>query len=78
MDRIHVEIDGDRYWVEGGDFEDMLEAVRSLTGRKFDRDEKIWQLSQTENEVARAVLPYRLMYEDADALSDSRPLQVHP
>ena len=78
MDTVQVQIDGEPYWIEGGDFEDMLESVRSLSGRKFDRDEKVWQLIQTESEVARAVLPYRLMYNDTDELSDSRPIQVHP
>lgn len=78
MDKIALEIDGEPYWIEGGDFEDMLEIVRSLPGRKFDADEKAWRLTQTDREVARAVTPYRLMYRDSDELSDSTPVQVFP
>lgn len=56
----------------------MLEAVRSLPGRRFDRDEKVWQLVQTESQVARAILPYRLMWSDGDELGDTTPQQVFP
>lgn len=42
MDRVRLEIDGDTYWLEGGDFEDMLDTVRLISGRRFDPHERVW------------------------------------
>ena len=78
MDKVRLEIDGDSYWIEGGDFDDMLSVIRNLPGRKFDRDEKCWKLVQSPGEVARAVKPFLLMYRDDDELADSTPIQVSP
>lgn len=78
MDRVCIIIDGDEFWLEGGDFEDMLEAVRLVPGRRFDRQDKAWIVPGKPREVARALLPYRLMYFDDDPLGDSNPTQVMP
>lgn len=78
MDRVHVLIDGDEYWVEGGDFDDLLEAVKEIAGQRYDPNERVWVLPGTPRQVAAAISPYRLMGLDDDPLADSRPTQVHP
>lgn len=78
MDRINLEIDGDEYWVEGGDFDDMLEVVKELRGRRFDSETKAWVVSGTPNDIARELAPFRLMFVDSDPLADSTPNQVRP
>lgn len=78
MDRIHLEIDGDEYWVEGGDFDDMLETVKALPGRQFDANAKAWTIPGRPTDAARRLAPFRLMYVDDDPLADSRPSQVRP
>ncbi len=78
MDRIHVRIEGADHWVEGGDFDDMLDAVRDIAGRRFDAEEKVWVLAVTPREAAAALRPYKLMHDDDDPLSDSKPIQVLP
>lgn len=78
MDKVRIIIDGDEFWLEGGDFEDMLEVVRLVPGRRFDPQGKAWTMAGKPREVARALLPYRLMYLDDDPLGDSNPIQVLP
>lgn len=78
MDRVDLRIDGDEYWVEGGDFDDMLEAVRDITGRRFDKEEKAWILPVDARRAAEALRPFKLMYHDDDPLSDSRSIEVLP
>ena len=78
MDKVHLIINGDPYWVEGGDFEDMLEAVKRLPGRRFDSGERAWVIPGTPEQAASSVRPYRVMFLDDDPLSESTPQQVQP
>jgi len=78
MDKVHVLIENEEYWVEGGDFDDLLEAVKRIHGRQYEPSERVWRLPGTPRQVAAAVRPYRLMHLDDDALSPSAPIQVNP
>jgi hypothetical protein len=78
MDKVRLLIEGDEYWVEGGDFDDLLDAVKLIAGRRFDRDERAWVVPGPPERVAAAVSPYRLMFFDDDPLADSRPIEVEP
>jgi hypothetical protein len=78
MDKIVLLIDGDEYWLEGGDFNDMLEVVKSVPGRRFDPATRSWVVSGNPRDVAFRVRPYRLMCVDDDPLGDSTPNHVFP
>ena len=76
MDRIHLQIDGDDYWIEGGEFDEMLECVRALAGRRFDSGATTWVIPGQPADIASRLAPFRLMYLDSDPLADSKPSQV--
>ena len=50
-DRIRVHIAGKEFNVVGGEFQDMLAAVKQITGRRFVGELKVWQLPGTVAEV---------------------------
>jgi hypothetical protein len=50
-DRIRVHIAGKEYSVVGGDFQDMLAAVKHINGRRFVGELKVWQLPGTVEDV---------------------------
>jgi hypothetical protein len=50
-DRIRVHIEGKEYSVVGGDFQDMLAAVKQINGRRFVGELKVWQLPGTIADV---------------------------
>ena len=78
MDRINLDIEGDEYWLEGGDFDDMLEAVKAIPGRRYHAEYKLWILPGRPPDLARKLVPFRVMYIDPDSLADSMPRQVAP
>jgi hypothetical protein len=79
MDKIVLLIDGDEYWLEGGEFDDLLEAIKSLPGRRYDPAARAWIVPFDDpRDVAARVRPYKLMYVDDDPLGDSTPSQVSP
>jgi hypothetical protein len=43
-DRIRVLVEGQAMAVVGGSFQEMLAAVKSLPGRRFDPDTKVWEI----------------------------------
>ncbi len=43
-DRIRVHIEGKAYSVVGGEFREMLAAVKQIVGRRFNGELKVWQL----------------------------------
>jgi hypothetical protein len=43
-DRIRIIVQGHQLAVVGGTFQDMLAAIKSLPGRRFDKDAKIWEI----------------------------------
>jgi hypothetical protein len=50
-DRIRVHIEGKEYNVVGSDFQQMLSAVKKVTGRRFVGELKIWQLPGTAADI---------------------------
>jgi hypothetical protein len=50
-DRIRVHIEGKEYNVVGGGFQEMLAAVKQITGRRFNGETKVWQLPGTAEEI---------------------------
>ena len=42
-DRIRVLVEGHHLAVVGGSFQDMLAKIKSLPGRRFERETKIWR-----------------------------------
>jgi hypothetical protein len=78
VDKVALSIEGEDYWIEGGDFEDMLELVRAVDRRSYDSDEKIWIVPGSPQQVARLVAPYRLMHIDDDPVGDSTPTRIPP
>ena len=76
MDKVRLLIEGDEYWIEGGDFEDMVDALKRIPGRRFDPEEKAWTIPGTARQVAEVVRPYALMHVDDDWLADTRPIRI--
>ncbi|RMF04516.1 MAG: hypothetical protein D6768_03100, partial [Chloroflexi bacterium] len=54
-DRIQVQIAGQVFSVVGGEFRQMLAAVKALPGRRFDGNSKVWQLPGTVADITRQV-----------------------
>ncbi|MBN1218824.1 MAG: hypothetical protein JXM69_07850 [Anaerolineae bacterium] len=52
-DRIRVHIEGKAFNVVGGEFYDMLAAVKQINGRRFVSELKVWQLPGPLPEVRR-------------------------
>lgn len=75
-DRIWITIEGAEYWVEGGDFEEMLYAVRDLLQSKFKKRDRTWVVSNTARDAAARLLPHRLIMVIGD--SDSVGELVSP
>lgn len=50
-DRIRVHIEGKEYSVVGGQFKDMLAAVKQINGRRFIGNLKVWQLPGSAEDV---------------------------
>jgi hypothetical protein len=50
-DRIQVHIDGKEYSVVGGSFQDMLGAVKQISGRRFIGEQKAWQIPGSREDV---------------------------
>ena len=50
-DRIRVHIEGKEFSVVGGNFQDMLTAVKQISGRRFVGELKVWQLPGTVDDV---------------------------
>lgn len=52
-DRIRVHIEGQELSVVGGEFQQMLAAVKQINGRRFVSELKVWQLPGTIEEIRR-------------------------
>lgn len=50
-DRIRVHIEGKEFSVVGGEFQDMLAAVKQINGRRFVGELKVWQLPGSAEDV---------------------------
>lgn len=79
MDKVRLLIEDEEYWVEGSDFDDMLDMVKSLPDRRYDLTDKVWIVAGHPRQVAALIQPLRLMHlDDDDPLIDSAPIQVRP
>ncbi|MBI1878280.1 MAG: hypothetical protein HYR94_08655 [Chloroflexi bacterium] len=52
-DRIRIQIDGQEFNLVGGNFQDMLAAVKQINGRRFVSELKVWQLPGPVEDVQR-------------------------
>jgi hypothetical protein len=52
-DRIRIQIGGQEFSVVGGSFQEMLAAVKQVTGRRFVSELKVWQMPGPVEEVQR-------------------------
>lgn len=61
-DRIRVHIEGREFSVVGGEFQEMLAAVKQINGRRFVSELKVWQLPGRAAEIKNQldILGYRL------------------
>lgn len=61
-DRIRVHVAGQEYNIVGGDFQQMLAAVKQINGRRFVSELKVWQLPGTVEDIQRQldISGYRL------------------
>lgn len=50
-DRIRVHIEGKEYSVVGGNFQDMLAAVKQINGRRFVGELKVWELPGSAKDI---------------------------
>jgi len=62
MEQIKVSIDGKPYSVIGGDFYEMLEAVKAIPSRSYER--KIWCLPLSLEEARTTLAPLQVVDED--------------
>ncbi len=62
MEQIKVSIGGQPYSVIGGDFYEMLEQVKGIPGRQYDR--KVWSLPATLEEARTTLAPLQIVDED--------------
>ena len=61
QDKIWLTIDGNEFWVEGGDFEEMLYAVRDRLTSKFKNRDRTWVVSNEPQDAAARLHPLRLV-----------------
>lgn len=76
MEQVQVLIDGKTYSVIGGAFWDMLEAVKEIPGRAYER--KMWRLPLSLEEIRVQLAPLQVVDEDGllDAeIADIRRVQ---
>lgn len=52
-DRIRVHIAGQEFYIVGGEFQEMLAAVKQINGRRFVSELKVWQLPGTVENIER-------------------------
>ena len=73
MARILVEIAGHRYYVIGGDFYPMLNAVRVIPGRRFnpDPDGKYWTIPLPLESARDRLYPYELVLAEGQAVVEA-------
>ena len=77
-DRIRVHLDNKAYSIVGGDFQEMLAAVKQITGRRFISELKVWQLPGTVEEVAHQLTISGYELEGGEPLAESTPAPSGP
>ncbi len=55
QEQIRIRTQDGQYLIIGGDFQSMLAVVRKLPGRRFQAEEKIWEIPCRVEEVQKAV-----------------------
>lgn len=60
-DKIWITIAGQEFWVEGGEFEEMLYAVRDRLQSKFKSRPRAWIVKDSPHDAAALLRPFRLI-----------------
>lgn len=76
-DRIRVHIEDKEYSVVGGSFQEMLAAVKQITGRRFIGELKVWQLPGTAEAVQSQLAISGYQLEGGKEISDL-PSELSP
>ena len=63
MDQVQITVTDGSYKVIGGEFWEMLEKVKSIPGRKYER--KVWTLPISLEEARKQLHPLQVVDEDA-------------
>ncbi len=72
-DQIRIRTQDGDFWVVGGPFSQMLEAVKALEGRRFVSADKLWELPLPSAQVAQALADLGLALEPVRATPDAEP-----
>lgn len=75
-DRIQVQVAGQVFSVVGGEFRQMLAAVKALPGRRFEGNSKVWQLPGTVEEITKQVEAAGFQIEGGAPAPESGPAPV--
>src|SRR5262245_29993726 len=65
-DRIRVKVEGQTCAIIGGSFQEMLEAVKAVPGRRFDGDSKVWELPGDSAIIQQLIEAAGFQIEGAD------------
>lgn len=72
-DQIRIRAQDGDFWVVGGTFSEMLEAVKMQEGRRFISADKLWELPLPSAQVAQALADLGLRLEPVQAAPDADP-----
>ncbi len=72
-DRIRVHIAGKEYSVVGGKFQDMLGAIKQISGRRFVGELKVWQLPGTAENIQSQLELSGYWMEGGTPVAESAP-----
>jgi hypothetical protein len=78
-DRIRIRIKGQNLAVVGGTFQEMLAEVKNLPGRRFDAEQKIWEIPGDAGIILGLIQAAGFELEGAEKLSfDADPTMEAP
>ena len=72
-DRIRVHIEGKEFSIVGGEFQDMLAAVKQINGRRFVGELKVWQIPGSAEDVQNQLEISGYWLEGGKPLEESAP-----
>lgn len=75
-DRIRIQIGGQEFNVVGGNFQDMLAAVKQINGRRFVSELKVWQVPGPAEEVQRQLEISGFQLEGGAPVASAPPAQA--
>ncbi len=78
-DRIRVHIGGKEFSIVGGRFQDMLAAVKQISGRRFVSELKVWQIPGSAEDVQDQLEISGYLLEGGSPLAETaQPAQTSP